>query len=190
MSATRQYSTLFTCLHDEPSPVGTIGRGAHYSVFRAVERRDALRRLTASPLVHDFAVIWDEDHDERIIDAVERIYMADLLFPAQFIGERKGSLTVLVDVAFALEDGFIDYKRKIAAIADGLDDPWGSAVGFIDRSPAALNPVVSEHIIQDRDDRTRVYLQAIDALWNLGSRPFAPKTSRSAPACASGGLDF
>jgi hypothetical protein len=41
-------------------------------------------------------VIWDEDHDERVIGVVERMYFAGLLHPVLFVGERKGSLTVVL----------------------------------------------------------------------------------------------
>src|SRR5688572_1906398 len=79
------YSKLFACLYDEPAPVGNLGRGTHYSVMRSVEWLDVVRRPLPLPEIHDFAVIWDEDHDSRVIEAVERIYMAGLLSPIQFI---------------------------------------------------------------------------------------------------------
>lgn len=34
--ATRAHSTLFSCLHDEAEPIGSLGRGTHHSVCRAV----------------------------------------------------------------------------------------------------------------------------------------------------------
>lgn len=190
MPATRPYSTLFTCLHDEPAPVGQIGRGAHYSVFRAVAWRDDCLQPLDRPQLHDFGLIWDEDHDERVIDAVERIYMEGLLSPVQFIGERKGSLTILVTARFRLSPDIQAYAKAIQRICSALDDPWSLSIGFIDRTPGSPCPISSEYIIQTDEQRSGIYLRNIDALWNLGSRPFVPATSRMAPAGASGDLDF
>lgn len=55
------YSRLFSCLHDEASPVGNLGRGTHFSIFRSVEWLDVERQPLARPQIHDFAVIWDEN---------------------------------------------------------------------------------------------------------------------------------
>ena len=90
MSDTPAYSTLFCCLYNESAPIGSIGRGCHYSVFRSVEWLDVTRSPLELPEMHDFAVIWDEDHDTRVINVIERIYLSGLLSPIQFVGERKG----------------------------------------------------------------------------------------------------
>ncbi|WP_253073410.1 hypothetical protein [Sodalis ligni] len=95
-----QYSTLLSCLYDEQQPIGNLGRGTHYSIFRTVEWLDVNRTPVNLPQLHDFSVIWDEDHDERVINVIENIYMAGLLSPIQFIGERKGTLTVIVAAKF------------------------------------------------------------------------------------------
>ena len=36
-----QYSQFFQTLHDELTPTGTLGRGTHYSILRAVVFHDA-----------------------------------------------------------------------------------------------------------------------------------------------------
>jgi hypothetical protein len=184
MTAARQYSTLFTCLYDEPEPVGRIGRGAHYSVFRAVEWLDVERPPLDHPQIHDFAVIWDEDHDVRIIDAIEQIYMAGLLSPVQFIGERKGTLTALVAAKFYFAAGEPDidaYRRAIDAIAQGLEDPWPAEVGSFDRSPGNPHQNFFEGLISDTDHRVGLYLGNIDALWRLGTRAYAPVAAAPPP---------
>lgn len=94
------YSHLFSCIYDEAEPIGRIGRGTHYSIFRAAEWHDVMRRPLPVAQVHDFAVVWDEDHDTRVIEVVEKLYMKSLLSPVQFIGERKGSLNVIVAAKF------------------------------------------------------------------------------------------
>jgi hypothetical protein len=177
MAEVRQYSKLFTCLYDEPAPIGAIGRGTHYSVFRSVEWLDVTRRQLPLPQIHDFAVIWDEDHDERVIEAVERIYMAGLLSPIQFIGERKGGLTAVVAARFYFigNEGETEaYRRAIEAITQGLDDPWPAELGSFDRSPGSPHQTFTQGLIQDSDHRAGVYLANIDSLWGLGTKPYLP----------------
>lgn len=180
MSAVRQYSTLFTCLYDEAEPIGHLGRGTHYSIFRCIEWLDVTRRSVPFPQIHDFAVIWDEDHDERIIDAIERIYMAGLLSPVQFIGERKGSLTAIVAAKFFYAGRQADnvaYHRSVETITQELDDPWNAMIGSFDRATGSSHQNNFEGLINDRDDRVGIYLANIDSLWGLGTRSYTPPAS-------------
>ncbi len=179
MASSRQYSTLFSCLHDEPEPIGHIGRGCHYSVFRSVEWLDIMRKPLGSPQVHDFAVIWDEDHDTRIIAATEQIYMAGLLSPIQFIGERKGQLSVIVAAKFFFDgDGSAldNYRDAIGRISTNLDfDSWPSEVGTFDRQPGSPHQTDTAGIISDDDWKVQTYLRNIDNLWQLGTRYYNQK---------------
>lgn len=180
MAEIRQYSTLFTCLYDERAPIGSLGRGTHYSIFRCVEWLDVTRRQLSFPQIHDFAVIWDEDHDERVIDAIERIYMAGLLSPVQFIGERKGGLTAIVAAKFfysGTQSDTLAYNRSIEAITQQLDDPWNSEIGSFDRSYVNSHQNRYEGLINDNDDRVGIYLANIDSLWGLGTRDYVPPAS-------------
>lgn len=184
MDNVRQYSKLFACLYDEVAPIGALGRGTHYSVFRSVEWLDVTRSPLLYPQIHDFAVIWDEDHDERIIEAVERIYMAGLLSPIQFIGERKGSLTVVVAAKFYFTGCEADteaYRCSIEAIAQKLDDPWPVQLGSFDRSPGSPHQNFHEALIQDSDYRVDLYLRNIDSLWGLGTKAYLPATTATFP---------
>jgi hypothetical protein len=172
------YSSLFSTLYDESSPVGHLGRGTHYSVFRCAEWFD----VTLTPLqqgqLHDFAVIWDEDHDSRVILAIERLYMAGLFSPVQFIGERKGSLTLIVAAKFYFrdtEDFFEKYKRQVQdAIGNIEGDWWNSTVGSFDRQLGSSHQCITEGIIAADDHRVLTYLRNIDSLWNLGTKQYAP----------------
>jgi hypothetical protein len=184
LKMTRQYSTLFACLYDEPEPIGSLGRGTHYSIFRSIEWLDVMRKPLAKPEVHDFAVVWDEDHDIRVIEAVERIYMAGLLSPIQFIGERKGGLTAIVAAKFywsrsEAESG--SYAREIEDISQGLisgiGDSWPSEVGCFDRSPGNPHQNFAKRIIAAEEHRVTTYLTNIDSLWRLGTKPYVPKVS-------------
>jgi hypothetical protein len=180
MTDTPQYSTLFSCLYDEQEPVGSLGRGTHYSVLRSVEWLDVTRRPLAVPQIHDFAVVWDEDHDTRVIDAIERIYMAGLLSPVQFIGERKGSLFAIVAARFYFVGTGQDikaYEKAIDAITQNQPDTWPAYVGSFDRSPGSPAQTILNGIINDTDHRVGVYLANIDSLWGLGTKPFVQRTS-------------
>jgi len=187
MTAVPQYSNLFTCLYDEPNPIGSIGRGTHYSIFRCVEWLDVTRRPLALPQVHDFAVIWDEDHDTRVIDAIEQIYMAGLLSPVQFIGERKGTLTAIVAARFYFQGSEADtekYRSAIAAIAQELPDPWTAHLGSFDRSPGNPHQSIYEGIISDSEHRVGLYLANIDSLWQLGTGDYRPAIRPEYPDAA------
>jgi hypothetical protein len=177
---TPTYSNLFSCLYDEPNPVGQLGRGAHYSVFRSVEWLDVVRAPLAVPQVHDFAVIWDEDHDTRVIDVIEEIYMAGLLSPVQFIGERKGNLSVIVAAKFywahsqATLNAYIQQLNKISGSLNH-GDSWQTEVGMFDRSPGEPHQTNLQGLIIADEHRVITYVRNIDSLWHLGTKPFIPR---------------
>ncbi len=168
------YSHIFSCLYDEPAPIGRLGRGAHHSVFRSIQWRD----ISGNPLdkgrIHDFAVIWDEDHDTRVIRAIERLHLAGCLWPVVFIGERKGVLTILfANMAGPLPDRDDDHLRKIRDIAeDAGDDSWTCQMGWFTRVEVLEEgtPYTGSGIINDDDWRVVNYLNGIDALWELGEK--------------------
>lgn len=181
------YSDLFTCLYDEPEPIGSLGRGTHYSVFRSVEWLDVVREPLVLPQVHDFAVIWDEDHDIRIIEAVEALYMAGLLSPVQFIGERKGTLTIVVAAKFYMHrsETAEQYRESVNAISTALPngDAWPGEIRMFDRSPAfpptAPHQTEIEGLVNDVEHKVVTYLRNIDTLWTLGTKAWRPKTQGS-----------
>src|SRR5687767_11217749 len=92
----RSYSPFFQTLHDEPAPIGNIGRGTHYSILRALAFQDCFGKTVLPARYHDFAVIWDEDHDDRVIPIIEQVYRIGLLPRFVYFGERKGMLTALL----------------------------------------------------------------------------------------------
>jgi hypothetical protein len=172
------YSTLFHCLYDEQEPVGRLGRGTHYSVFRAVEWLDVCRKRLNRPHIHDFAVIWDEDHDERVIEAIERIYIAGLLSPVQFVGERKGMLTVIIAAKgyWGMAEDAQDYAEQLQVATGGAtyQDWWPVQLGMFDRDPGSPHQFEPSGIISDTAQRVEVYLRNIDSLWSLGTRLWGP----------------
>ncbi len=174
------YSTVLCCLYDEQEPVGYLGRGTHYSVLRCVEPLDVDRNPAQVPQIHDFAVIWDEDHDTRIISLVEQLYMANLLSPVQFIGERKGMVTIITAARWhwsSKQSRFEQWKTQVETIAASgcHNDSWNVSFRFFDRS---YHPDIGSHqtdiggIIADSDVKVEMYLRNIDNLWRLGTRAF------------------
>ena len=148
-------------------------------------------------------MIWDEDHDTRVIEAVEQIYMAGLLSPVQFIGERKGMLTVIVAARFYFwsDAGIEAYTRAINDISQSLDDSWPAEVGSFDRSPGSVQmgwlQTSTAGLISDTDHRVNTYLANVDSLWRLGTKPFVvaketewplmPPVAAAEPGAASHG---
>jgi hypothetical protein len=177
MTNTPNYSTLVSCLYDEREPIGNLGRGTHYSILRSVEWLDVVRSPLKTPEIHDFAVIWDEDHDSRVIGVIEQIYMAGLLSPIQFIGERKGCLTVIVAAKFYYfdSDKALDaYSRALESVMRSAiqDDAWSIQVGLFDRRPGSPHQTDLKALINAEEHRIVTYARNIDSLWNLGTKQF------------------
>jgi hypothetical protein len=158
------YLPFAQTLHDEQGPVGHLGRGTHYSVLRVPSFLETNGVPAEVALDQDLAVIWDEDHDARIMAVVEKLYRERLLHPVLFIGERKGQLTVIIAPEFSREIAW--YSTCVESIADQNEgDPWtcevipyGSASG----------------IISANDDDIATYLKNINTLWRLGTNRPAP----------------
>ncbi|MEE9985541.1 hypothetical protein [Agrobacterium pusense] len=172
----RSYSQIFSCLYDEPGPVGHLGRGTHYSVFRVPEWRDVTLKPLSIAQIHDFAVIWDEDHDERVIAVAERLYVNGLFAPIQFIGERKGTLTIIVAARFRWSGSEADWKDWCDQVSrlcsDVLGDTWFVDFGEFDKSLGSPQQTRPEGIISDHEHKVIIYLRNIDSLWNLGTWAF------------------
>jgi hypothetical protein len=81
-------------------------------------------------LDHDFAILWDEDRDQRIIPAARSLYYRGLI-PGWvcMLGERKGHLTLSVDPEHpawrddrSLPEGLPWYEAEVCkAVADWVD---------------------------------------------------------------------
>lgn len=160
------YCSFFQTLHDETRPVGNLGRGTHYSVLRApVWHDELLNRLDRCAFL-DFAVIWDEDHDDRVIDAILMLYVGGLLSPVRYIGERKGTLTVLLapDVVRDWDPEALQrYIDDINDVCQCLEDPWTANVAGVDGH--------GHSIIHAPSEKVALYLKNIDMLWQLGVGP-------------------
>ena len=155
----RQYSHFFSVLYDEPGPVGNLGRGTHHSVIRIFSRHPP-GMITGT--FNDVAIIWDEDHDTRVITAIELMIMKGFfVYDILFIGERKGMLSIIFrgDMPPWL---LANMQNRLDDIANELEDPW----------PVYINCLsdTDHSIINCCQDRINAYLHGIDALWSLGQK--------------------
>jgi hypothetical protein len=155
--AMQKYSDFFQTLHDEQGPTGHLGRGTHYSVLRAVVFHDP----TGEPLPRghfaDFAIIWDEDHDVRVMEPIEEIYRRSLLSSFLMFGESKGVFTAVHQNLRTARRLFLGIELK--AICQSLKDPWS----FAARSRKDWSTIIS-----DDEARVDLYLRNLEMLWQLG----------------------
>lgn len=161
------YSPYFETLHDETKPTGRLGRGTHYSVLRAVVWHDEKRNPLSQAHNLDFAIIWDEDHDVRVIGAAEDLYVRGWLSSAVFVGEKKAVLTFLMpsELQRWLSDArFEEWSLQLEDLMQSYeDDPWYSRFGYASDLDVG--------IIDDSDEKVGLYLSTIAMLWNLGIKP-------------------
>lgn len=163
------YSKLFSCLYDEPAPIGRLT--VHHSIFRCVEPAGAFFQATR-PYVHDFAVLWDQDHDDRVIAVAEQMLMAGLMAPVFALGERKATLTVWYNPRFFENSetrAFDTWKAEIEAIAEsGFHDDYWTVV---------FEEYVSYNALGGAEVEVDAAVRWIDYRWGLGIRPFARSDS-------------
>ena len=166
----RNYSEIITTIHDEKYPVGHLGNGTHYSVLRTATWFDNCGLSLKEPKIHDLAIIWDKDHDERVIDIVEHLYMKNLLAPVLFVGESNGCLSVLVSPLFknaSDEQAFQAFVSSIVELAKNQYEPWIAKVDVFEDTQSELP------IIDSSRERVELYLKNIGMLWELGLKDFS-----------------
>jgi hypothetical protein len=164
------YSPLFTTLYDETQPVGNIGRGTHYSILRAVQSLDIKLEPQAQIFAQDFCVVWDEDHDDRVMDVIEELYIQNLLAPILFIGERKGGVTVILEKEFYDDETLHSYfESQLMKIVQSQNDPWSWKIGYFDMESGVIN---ADTLIHDSTPRVVTYLRHIVGLWVLGLKEY------------------
>jgi hypothetical protein len=150
----RWYSHFFSTLHDEADAVGKLGRGTHYSILRAVLWDKV------EPQWHDFAVVWDEDHDTRVIWVIEQLHIQRLLRDVLAIGERKGSVAIITASPYP-------NPKLHALVQDGWQHPSGdffnSEIEHVDEATGSLINANPEHV--------QAYVKGITVLWDLGTKP-------------------
>jgi hypothetical protein len=155
----RTYSPFFQTLHDEIAPVGSLGRGTHYSVFRATAFHDEFAKPLEAAKFLDFAVIWDEDHDERVLLPIERLYRSGDLSSFIMFGERKGMFFCRVAPRFNGVRLPAAEKAVAAACENVGGDHWTGHISFVERGGGIIN---------DDERSVELYLNTIKMLWTLG----------------------
>lgn len=177
------YSELFSCLFDQKSS-GIEGKSAHHSVFQAVTWQDKMMRPLKTAKMQSFAVVWDEDHDARVLDVAEELYVKGLFSPILFIGERRGNLVVILDDEFIKKSTKAEletYKSAVFQIGQHPyhKDAWHVDFGFFERiSVDGARYINSAGITYagNGDD----FINEIYQEWGLGIKEFTP-SPRVAP---------
>ncbi len=110
------------CVYAQPR-----SKQPHYSVYRYTESRGQQGEILQRKKSRDLIVIWDEDHDLRVLGRIEELFLRDLLFPILYIGEREGCLTLAVDPTFFHFDARRrqTYTEQVERVAEGGGDAWG-----------------------------------------------------------------
>ena len=168
---------FFKMLHEETKPAENFGRGTHYSVLRAPIWQDKWLNQMPTGEMLDFAIIWDEDHDERVLEVVEKLYFAGLLPPVRFIGERKGTLSVLIDgetMAAWKPTTLKKYQEAISKISGAQNDPWPAHVSSVTSLASIPARAISLDPSIIHADRVTIvaYLQNIERRWNVGIKQY------------------
>ena len=145
------YSEFFTTLHDESAPEGT--QGTHYSVLQALV-------WVPQMSIHDFAVIWDRDHDSRIIWVAEQLYVRLLLHSVLFIGESESRVTILTAGV-----GTNEFEVGLKEICDRVPSYCSDISVGVFRSSCGY--------ITHESNEVAAYLEGINILWSLGTREAA-----------------
>jgi hypothetical protein len=173
------YSAFFQTLHDELTPTGTLGRGTHYSILRAVVFHDIAGKSSPEGLFHDFAIIWDEDHDKRVLEPIEKLYFAGLLSQFLMFGERKGSFVAVLSRDMTQDIKFLSLADQVTEITRSVaGDSWPTQLLEIEASAG--------QIISDQPEKVHLYLRTLQMVWELGSkrpsRHVTPPVPQSKPS--------
>lgn len=174
------YSNLFHTVYDEKQPVGNLGRGTHYSILSAPQWLNIYQELLPKVWIQKFGIIWDEDHDNRVIEVIEKAYSEMIFYPVLFIGERKAMLTIIVNVTFfeflqnnqKFMKSFIDKWVHICSNVGG-GDVWSFNIsaGF-EKSFESVDEFYrfshGSPIIHDISEKVSTYLRNINNIWSLG----------------------
>jgi hypothetical protein len=155
-------------LYEQPAAIGTHAKdrahSMHYSILRARVWHKPDGSLSEQAIDHTFSVIWDEDHDERVYLAIEKLHASGQLANVKFIGERKGGLDIVTISPILAERrpqrGFED---------DGATAPFpGSMFVGTERAGDYWSVDITPDHCGYGD---AAYLQSIELLWELGGKP-------------------
>ena len=167
------YSPYFETIYESDEGSTDLGRGTHYSILRAkVTNQTKLAFTGESVLYYDFGLIWDEDHDTRVIEVLEKLYETEMIFDLQFVGERKGYFSAVMrqSVLFCRNDVWLEsFESNLQEFlndvgGDPTQEQWGDSWGCDVSHISSPN----NGIIHDHADSVTEYLQSIQDHWRLG----------------------
>jgi hypothetical protein len=120
--------------------------------------------------MQDFAIVWDEDRDERIIWVVEHLIAMNLLFPVMAIGERKANVHLWLASPEAVAEGnpliarywLMSETRKFY---DQLVQHLCESV------PSDVFSAECYHGPENLGEYTSAYVEQLHKNWKLGRKP-------------------
>jgi hypothetical protein len=167
----RQYSDRITCIYDEQESLTNLGHGTHYSIFTSSNYHWSKTKSINEYVTHIFAIIWDADHDIRIIKTIEQLHDANLLWPISFIGEHSNWVTVLYgSKTMGAVEPDNNYEIEISDIIERNEySEWMYNYNFYQNpGDRPADQLFRTDIVRDCTWRSGAYIQGIDALWQLG----------------------
>jgi hypothetical protein len=175
---TPKYSPHLHCIYDEPAPTGQIGRGTHFSVVQALSWRSSKGELRKQAAVQNVAIIWDEDHDVRIIPCLEALLMTGLLHAISMIGEREGRVTIVfnsMSAAYMSEDQKRVYQEEVTQVINDVveakhGDSWAITFGEMTEVPSLATTgyqIFHRSLIRDDVQKIETYIRNINYLWDI-----------------------
>ena len=167
----KTYSPLFETIYDEQKPSSELGRGTHYSILRAIVAHDHNGDDLNTIKNLDFAVIWDEDHDTRIIPVLEEICETGYLSLGIIFGERKGSFHFVLNDSY--KSKYEDFKKIYKDIENIVhsteEDTWCFHMDYLLTNEGDIDEDSEiTGIINASDKQIEKYLKEISEKWNLG----------------------
>ncbi|TRO38593.1 hypothetical protein EQ832_12125 [Pseudomonas sp. ALS1131] len=159
------YSHFFRTEYDEQQNIGVLE--AHCSILSV----PSLNKKDAVLDVQRVAVIWDEDHDERVIPILEAACFKGLLRNVLFIAEHKGAVSIIMDES---AKSFLRNARqkKWQEICDEV----------VENDEFSADVMSKEEYVQTLVDSLQPmyenYLNHICDVWSLGPHDFYPAKPR------------
>lgn len=171
-------TTVFSQIYSEPYPIGKFYETG-YSVLRSMDWLDYTFKPYKQAYIHDFALIWHQYADQKLIEIAENIYVNGLFTPLQFLAIRGSSITILVSGNFKKICGnsiFKNYALKLDTLCRSIiSEEIDIHIATFDRTPKrGKQPFDLSDIIPANSELVRTYLKNIDNLFQLGLKPFEP----------------
>lgn len=165
------YSPLFQTIYDEQQQSSKLGRGTHYSILRAITWKDENLNTLPRAKYLDFAVIWDEDHDDRVISVLEKMYIEGYLSIGTLFGERKAVFSFVLHDDFKTSDFKQIYSNVDKILGSYEEDTWFIRMDYltyVEDEDGYVQDSEVINIIQDSNENVEKYLKDISKKWNLG----------------------